>query len=92
MKRITLIPDRDLEPLSCKFDISVKEGNNIHEEVYGTTADFCYDLNREIELIISMFEEMVLPPEKMLKVIEKIKRLEHCEDISELINLSVLGG
>jgi len=92
VKRITLIPDRDLEPLSCKFDISVKEGNNIHEEVHGTTADFCYDLNREIELIISMFEEMVLPPEKMLKIIERIKGLEHCEDISELINLSVLSG
>ncbi len=91
MEKIAVIPDYDLKPLSCKFSISVKGSTAIYEDANSTTADYCYNLEQEIKLITSMFEEMVLPAEKMLKIIRKIKELEYCEDIGDFIQLSTIN-
>ena len=87
MQRIEIVPDDQLKPLSCKMSIKMKDGRVFAKDAYTTQQDYCFSLDKDIELIRSLLPEMVLPEERVDKVINLIRDLEDCRDVSQLMQL-----
>ena len=65
----------------------MKDGRMFSKETRLTHQDYCFNLDKDIELIRSLLPEMVLPEERVDKIIKLIENLEDCEDVSQLMQM-----
>ena len=92
MEKITVIADDNLESMSCKLNIGMKDGRIFSKDAYLTPKDYCFSMEQDAELMRSLIPEMDLPKERIEKIIAMIKNLELCNDIHELMNILVFPG
>lgn len=92
MEKITVIADDNLESMSCKLNIRMKDGRTFSKDAYLTPRDYCFNMEENAQLIRSLIPEMDLPEERIEKIIAMIKNLELCKDIRELMKILVFPG
>ncbi|MFH1169733.1 MAG: MmgE/PrpD family protein [Chloroflexota bacterium] len=90
MPKVKIVPDEQLRPLSCRMTVKMKDGRVFDKDASNVSQqDYCFSLDRDIELIRSLLPEMALPQDRVGQAISLVKGLEGCQDIGQLVQLLV---